>query len=334
MTALGDRFGVQPVSCGPYSFASWTRGTSIQTSRFDGFYGPKAPYAQISFQFVPDVSTRMFLMQRKEADVALRFGPQEAKELQAAKVKVNEINGRTILYQLNYKLAPTNDLRVRQAINYAVDKEAIIKNVLLGSGTPSKSVIASDTFGGRPSGYYEYNPEKAKALLKEAGVTSAKLKLYATQNRYYNDGLVGQAIAGYLRAVGLDTEVILMGDWAGYVDRIGKGDFSLYTLSWGSSTGDPDRIVQALFHSSRAGQTWNFGSFIDKNIDKLIEEGAATVETSKRLAIYGEIQDKLFADAPWLFMYRTTGYMALSDKITTIHTLEGPEFPYLFDLPK
>jgi peptide/nickel transport system substrate-binding protein len=278
----------------------------------------------------------MFMMERKEGDVALRFGPQEVKELEAAKVKVVTINGRTILYQLNYKLAPTNDLRVRQAINYAVDKEAIIKNVLFGAGTPSKSVIASDTFGGKDSGYYKYDPEKAKALLKEAGVANGvKLKLYATQNRYYNDGLVGQAIAGYLRAVGFDVDVVLMGDWAGYVDRIAKAkDFSLYTLSWGSSTGDPDRIVQALFNSKRAGQTWNFGSFENKDIDKLIDEGASTVDSDKRRAIYGEIQDKLFADAPWLFMYRTTGYMALSDKITTIHTLEGPEFPYLFDLPK
>jgi peptide/nickel transport system substrate-binding protein len=277
----------------------------------------------------------MFMMQRKEADVALRFGPQEAKELQAAKVKVEEINGRTILYQLNYKLPPTDDLRVRQAINYAVDKEAIIKNVLFGAGTPSKSPIATDTFGGKSIGVYKYDPEKAKALLKEAGVSNAKLKLYATNNRYYNDGLVAQAIAGYLRAVGFDVEVVLMGDWAGYVERIGKAkDFNLYTLSWGSSTGDPDRIVQALFHSNRAGQTWNFGSFVNKEIDELIEQGATTVDTPKRLAIYAEIQEKLFADAPWLFMYRTTGYMALSDKITTIHTLEGPEFPYLFDLPK
>lgn len=332
--ALGNRFGVQPVSCGPYSFASWTRGSNIMTNRFDGFYGPKPPYAQINFQFVPDVSTRMFMMQRKQADVALRFGPQEARELRAAKVRVDEINGRTILYQLNYKLAPTNDLRVRQAINHAVDKEAIIKNVLFGSASPSQSVIASDTFGGKAVGIYEYSPDKARALLKEAGVTNAKLKLYATQNRYYNDSLVAQAIAGYLRAVGFDVEIVLMGDWASYVERIGKRDFNLYTLSWGSSTGDPDRIVQALFHSRRAGQTWNFGSFTNKEIDQLIDQGAATVDLPKRRAIYGEIQDKLFADAPWLFMYRTTGYMALSDKITTLHTLEGPEFPYLFDLPR
>jgi ABC-type transport system substrate-binding protein len=330
---LGNRIGVQPVSCGPYSFVSWTRGSNILVKRYEGFYGPKPPYAQINFQFVPDVTTRLFMMQRKEGDFALRFGAQEATELRAAKVKVNEINGRSILYQFNYKQPPLDDIRVRQAINYAVDKAAIIKTVLFGAGAPSRSIIASDTFGGKPVGFYKYDPDKAKALLKEAGVANAKLKLFATQNLYYNDGLVAQAIAGYLRAVGFDVEVGLNGDWASYVERIGKRDFSLYQLSWGSSTGDPDRIVQALFHSKRAGQTWNFGAFADKDIDRLIEAGATTVDTPKRLAIYGELQEKLFADAPWLFMYRTTGYMALGDKITTIHTLEGPEFPYFFDLP-
>jgi peptide/nickel transport system substrate-binding protein len=330
---LGNRFGVEPVSCGPYAFKSWTRGSNITLERFDGFYGPRPPYSEIVFDFVPDVSTRLFMMMRHEGDVGLRFGPVEAEQLKAGKVDVKEINGRTILYQLNEATAPTNDLRVREAINYAVDKEAIIKNVLHGGGTVAHSVLSSDTFAAKPIGTYEYNPDKAKELLKEAGVKDPKLTLYSTQHRYFNDDLVAQAIAGYLRAVGFQVDVNLFGDWASYVDRVGKLDFNLYTLSWGSSTGDPDRVLEALFDSKRAGKTWNFGAFADPAIDKMINEGSSTVDDGKRKAIYGEIQEKLFADAPWLFMYRTVSYMALSDKIGTMHVLEGPEFPYLFDIP-
>jgi peptide/nickel transport system substrate-binding protein len=333
-SALGEKFGVQPVSCGPYKFTSWTRGSRIVLDRNEGYHGPKPDYAQLVIQFVPDVSTRLFMMMRKEADVGLRFGPIEAEQLKTGKVKMVELNGRTILYQLNYAKPPTGDKRVREAINYAVDKQAIIKNVLHGAGAPAMSVLSSDTWGGIPVGTYDYNPDKAKALLREAGVDRAKITLYSTDNRYFNDQLVAQAIAGYLRAVGFEVDVNLVGDFAGYVERVSKRDFNLYTLTWGSSTGDPDRVLEALFNSERAGQTWNFGAFVDKDIDRQIAEARSTIEDDKRKSIYADIQKKLFADAPWLFMYRSTSYIALSDRIKGMHILEGPEFPYFFDLPK
>jgi len=331
---LGRRYGVEPVSCGPYAFKSWTHGSQLVLNRFDKFYGPKPPYASITFEFVPDASTRMFMMMSNEADVALRFGPVEAEQLRSRGVKVNEIDGRTILYQLNFDKAPTNDIRVRQAINYAVDKQAIIKNVLAGGGTLSQSVVATDTFSGTSIGTYAYDPQKAKALLKEAGAINAKVTLYGTQGRYFNDDLVAQAIAGYLRDVGLDVTVNVIGDWGNYVDRVAKLDFNLYTLSWGSSTGDPDRTMQALFAKDRAGRTWNFGAYRNDEVDNLINEARSTINDDERRAMYVELQHKIFADVPWLFMYRTTSYMAISAKITTLHVLEGPEFPYLFDLPK
>jgi peptide/nickel transport system substrate-binding protein len=331
---LGKRFGVEPISCGPYAFKSWTRGSELSLSRFDKFYGPKPPYSSITFQFVPEASTRMFMMMNGEADIALRLGPVEAEQLRSRGVKVQEINGRTIFYQLNFDKAPTDDIRVRQAINYAVDKQAIIKNVLAGGGTLSQSVLASNTFSGAPIGSYAYDPERAKALLNEAGATNAKITLYATQNRYFNDGLVAQAIAGYLREVGLDTTVILVADWGSYIDRVAKLDFNLYTLSLGSTTGDPDNILQGFFGPDRIGKTWNFGAYKNDEVAALVAEARSTVNDDERKAMYLKIQQKIFADVPWLFMYRTTSYMALSNKITTLHVLEGPEFPYLFDLPK
>ena len=330
---LGDRYGLEPVSCGPYKFTSWTRGSELVLERFDDFYGPTPPYSSVSFQFVPDVSTRLFKMMNGEADVALRFGPVEAEQLRSRDVKVQEIHGRTIFYQLHVAKPPLDDVRVRKAINHAVDKNAIIKNVLAGGGTISKSVLAANSFGGTPVGEYEYDPEKARALLKDAGVESANLVLYSTQNRYLNDSLVAQAIAGYLRKVGLETEVRIIGDWASYVERVGKLDFDLYTLSWGSSTGDADRVLQANFKSTRAGKTWNFGGYKNEEIDRLIDEARAIIDNDERKAKYVVIQKKLFDDAPWLFLYRSVSYMPLSDKISTLHVLEGPGFPYLFDLP-
>jgi peptide/nickel transport system substrate-binding protein len=332
--ALGDKYGVQPVSCGPYVFQEWARGSRISVVRNDAFYGPRPEYDRITFQFVPDVSTRLFMMMRKEADLALRLGPAEAKQLEAAKGKVVRVAGRNIFYQLNYTLPPTGDLRVREAINYAVDKEAIIQRVLQGAGTPARSVLEAMTWGSIPVGTYKYDPERARALLKEAGLSNPKIVLLSPDNRYLLDSQTSQAVAGYLKAVGFDVDLRVIGDWAGYVDTLKKRAFNLFMLGWGSSTGDPDQVLQSLFSSQRAGQAWNYGAYANKEIDELTKEARSTFDEAKRKAIYADIQKRLFADAPWLFMYRGTTFTAVGEKVKTLHTLEGPEFHYVFPLPK
>ncbi len=332
---LGDRFGVQPVSCGPYAFKEWTRGSRIVIARHDGYAGPRALYDQIVFRFVPDVSTRLFMIQRGEADLALRLGPAEVKQLEGSKVKVHPINGRNIFYQLNYTKAPTSDRRVRLAVNHAVDKQAIIEKVLLGAGSPARSVIEAMVWGHVPVGTYAYDPDRARKLIQEAGATGAKFVLMSPDNRYPFDSQVSQAVAGYLKAVGLDVELRVIGDWPGYIDAIKKREFNGYMLGWAGSTGDPDQVVQALFHSRRAGQTWNLGAHADKEADALIDAGGSTLDLAKRRTIYADLQKRLFEDAPWIFMYRSTTYSAYHpDRITEFHTLDGSEFHYLFPVPR
>lgn len=332
---LGDRFGVKPVSCGPYKFKEWVRGNRIAITRNDAFPGPKALYDQIVFQFVSDVATRLFMIQRGEADMALRLGPIEAKQLDAAKAAVHRVNGRNIFYQLNYDKPPTNDRRVRLAINHAVDKQAIIERVLQGAGSPARSVLEAMVWGHAPIGTYAYDPDKARALLKEAGATNARVVLMSPDNRYLLDSQVSQAVAGYLKAVGLDVDLRVIGDWPGYIDAIKKREFNMYMLGWAGSTGDPDQVLQSLFHGRRAGQTWNLGGFKNTEIDGLIDEAGTTLDPGKRKAIYLEAQKRLFADAPWLFMYRVTSFTAYnSAKIKEFHTLDGPEFHFMFPLPR
>jgi peptide/nickel transport system substrate-binding protein len=329
--ALGDRYGVQPVSCGPFAFKEWTRGSRLVITRNDRYHGAKPPYEQITFQIVPEVTTRLFMVQRGQADIALRLGPAEAKQLEAAKnVKLHRIEGRNVFYQLNLAQAPTNDLRVRQAINHAVDKNAIIQRVLQGAGSPARSVLEAMIWGHVPVGAYAYDPDKAKALLKEANAGGAKIVLMSPENRYLLDSQVSQAVAGYLKNVGLNVDLRVIGDWPGYVDTVKKREWHGYMLGWGGSTGDPDQVLQSVFHSRRAGNLWNLGSYSNKDVDALIDAGASTFDEAKRRQIYGEAQKKLFDDAPWLFMYRVTSFTAVGDRVKEIHTLQGPEFHYVF----
>ena len=333
--ALGDRYGVQPVSCGPYAFKEWSRGTRIVVVRNDAYHGARPTYDQIGFQFVPEVTTRLFMMQRGQADIALRLGPAEARQLEGAKgVRLLRIEGRNIFYQLNLALAPTSDPRVRQAINHAVDKTAIIQRVLQGAGAPARSVIESMLWGHTAVGTWAYDPEKARQLLREANAVGARVVLLSPENRYLLDSQVSQAVAGYLKAAGLTVDLRVIGDWAGYIDAIKKKDFNLYMLGWGGSTGDPDQVLQSIFHSRRAGALWNLGTYVNKDVDALIDAGASTFDETRRRKIYADVQKRIFDEAPWLFMYRVTSFTAVGDKVKEIHTLQGPEFHYVFPLAR
>ncbi len=328
---LGDRYGVQPVSCGPYVFKEWIRGARIVLTRNNAYYAAKPVWETIRFDFVPEVTTRLFMVEKGSTDVALRLGPAEAKQLEhVKKIRLIRVEGRNIFYQLNLTLPPTNDLRVRQAINYAVDKSAIIQTVLQGAGSPSRSVIEAMLWGHQAIGTWAYNPDRARQLLKEAGAEGAKLVVVSPENRYLLDSQVSQAVAGYLKAVGFNVDLKVIGDFAGYIDNIKKREFNLYMLGWGGSTGDPDQLLQSIFHSRRAGVLWNLGGYNNKAMDEVIDSGAATFDQAKRRKIYADIQKKLFDDAPWLFMYRNTSFTAVSDRVKEIHTLQGPEFHYIF----
>ncbi|KAA3630749.1 MAG: hypothetical protein DWQ08_05745 [Proteobacteria bacterium] len=333
-TAQGDAFGVKPVSCGPYEFVEWQRGSHIEVKKFDDFYRDAGDVEGVVFQFVPDVATRQFMMMRGEADVALRLGPAEAQQVESVDgVHTIDLLGRNMFYGLNYAKAPTDDIRVRQAINYAVDKETIIDRVLQGAGQPSRSVLEAMLWGSIPVGQFEYDPEKAKKLLDEAAPESRKLVLLSPDNRYLLDSQVSQAVAGYLEAAGFDVELKVMGDWAGYLDAVKTLNFNLYMLGWGGSTGDPDQVLQSLFKSSRAGKAWNYSSYSNTDMDAMIDDAGTTLDDDERSAKYAEIQNQLFADVPWLFMYRGANYTAVRDQVSEIHTLEGPSFHYVFKLP-
>jgi ABC-type transport system substrate-binding protein len=275
---LGDRFGVQPVGCGPYVFKEWIRGARIVTTRNPKYYGPPPAWEQIRFDFVPEVTTRLFMVQKGTADVALRLGPAEAKKLEGSKARLLRVEGRNMFYELNMALAPTSDLRVRQAINHAVDKTAIIQKVLQGAGAPSRTVLESMLWGSQPTGTYAYDPERARALLREANAVGARLVLLSPENRYLLDSQVSQAVAGYLKAVGFEVDLKVMGDWAGYLDAAKKKDFHLFMLGWGGSTGDPDQLLQSVFHSRRAGALWNLMAYNNKAVDELIDAGASTFD--------------------------------------------------------
>ncbi|MBI4278786.1 MAG: hypothetical protein HY660_10045 [Armatimonadetes bacterium] len=327
---LGDGFGLRPVGAGPYRLQEWVKGSHILLARHDRYYGARPYFDRILFKFVTDATTRTLLINTGQADVALRVQPIDIPRLQANRgLRVGRISGRNIFFQLKTSKGPFSDVKVRWAANHAVDKQAIIERVLFGAGEPARSLVES-VDGSTPVGFYQYDVERAKTLLRQAGAEGAKVLLLSPTTRYQSDAEVSQAVAGYLRQAGFDVQVRVLGDWPAYVAAVTRGEFDLYMLGWGGSTGDPDNPFRRLFHTSVAGKLWNVGGYRNAQIDRLIEQGGSEFDPSRRAKIYADLQRTVWREAPWLFLYRLSTFIVSKAEIQGIKVLPGTEMPYFW----
>jgi peptide/nickel transport system substrate-binding protein len=203
---------------------------------------------------------------------------------------------------------PFTDNRIRQALNYAVNKEAIVEHVLGGAGRVSDAPISPVIFGYAPIKTYEYSIEKAKALLREAGFPEGfETTLHFSSGRYYGDVAVASAVAADLLKVGVKAEIKRM-QWDTYIPFIFKerevAEHILYLLGWSTVTGDADYGLYTLFHSGewpRKGMNVSF--FKNEKADQLLNAARDTASSGERKKLYKEAMTLIVDEAPWIFLY-------------------------------
>jgi len=308
--AAGEETINAPVGTGPFEFVEWVRGEHILVARNENYWG-KAPYLdEVMWRIVPEDAARVIMLQAGEADVIFRVPPDDVQFLDADP-NINVVHAdsvRTIYIGFNVQREPYTDVRVRQAINYAVNKEEIVKYILGGAGRVSDAPIAPGIFGYKAAGPYEYDLEKARALLAEAGYPDGfKEKLFHPTGRYLMDAAIAEAVQAQLREVGIEVELITM-EWATYLafsrKPVEESELEMYLLSWGTVTGDADYGLYALFHTTQwvpGGSARSFYSNVQA--DLLMDTARVTPTPDLRRAIYGELIEILWRDAPWLYLH-------------------------------
>jgi ABC-type transport system substrate-binding protein len=327
----GEAFNENPVGTGPFSFVSWDRGSRIDLERFDGYWGEQAGVERLVFLAVPENTTRMALVESGEADVAVRVPPQDISRLNAnPNITVENVSSlRTIYIYFNHTLEPFTDRRVRQAINYAVNKDEIAEFIFGGAVRPSDAAIAPNIFGYAPVGPYEYDPERARALLAEAGFPNGfSTTLYSPTGRYLQDIQTTEAIQSQLAEVGIDASIETL-EWSSYLELTrqpaGENTVPMAMLGWGTVTGDADYGLFALFHTSEhvpAGSNRSFYS--NALVDQLLDDARSTADNSLREQLYADVLQLLHTDAAWLFLHSETQLVAVRDGVEglVIHPTE------------
>jgi len=319
--SLGVRYRDNPVGTGPFRFVSWDRGTRrIDLARFEQYWGERPGIAGVRFLGVPEGTTRMAMVETGQVHVAVRVPPADVARLEAhPDVNIDRTTSvRTIYLYFNLTRPPFTDVRVRRAINYAINKQEIVEFVV-GAARVSDAAIAPGIFGYTPIGTYEHNPERARALLREAGFPAGlDVTLHCPTGRYIQDIQACEAIQSQLGEVGVRARIITM-EWGAYLAEtrlpLDRNPVQIGMLGWGTVTGDADYGLFALFHSSQVPPAFNLGGYRNPEVDRLLEAARVNPNSDQRREQYAQVLRLIHEDAPWAFLWSESQVTAIRTNV-------------------
>ena len=306
VTAAGEAYGsTAVVGTGPFRFASWDAGSALVLERHEAWWGGDVSPERIVFRAMPRPADRAAGLEAGDTDVAYALAPADALRLRGnADITMAEIETLGTSYiGFNAQRAPFDDVRVRQAINHAVDIEAIVDEVYQGFGARATSPISPQVFAANPDlEPYAYDPDLARALLTDAGLGDGFSTTIWTNDNPLRIQIVG-IVAEQLTEVGIDVDVEVL-EFGRYLARVSAGEHDMFILGWTTVTADADYGLYAPFHSSTFGSA-NLAFWSSDRVDELLDLGRTTADPDERRAIYYEAQEIIVAEAPWLFLNTT-----------------------------
>ena len=304
VTEAGEDYGTSVVvGTGPFSFVSWEVANQIVLDRNPAWWGGEVGPERVVFRAITEGTVRAIELEAGAIDIAYALEPRDALRARAnTDLSMAEIETLTTSYiGFNAQKEPFDDVRVRQAINHAVDAETIVDVLLEGFGFPATSPISSQVFGANPDlEPYAFDPERARQLLADAGLGSG----FST-TLWTNDNPVRIQIAEIVQAqlgdIGISVDVQVL-EWSTYLSDTAAGAHDMFILGWVTVTADADYGLYALFHSSNFGSPGNRTFWSSDRLDELLDLGRRTLDQDERLAIYYEAQEIINAEAPWIFL--------------------------------
>ena len=304
-----------PVGTGPFKFVEAVRNDHITVEANRDYWGEKPKVDRIIFRIIPESATRVLALERNEVQIVADVVPADQARIQKnSDLKLYVQPGLTILgVSMSSNLGPFKDKRVRQAMNYAVDKEAINKGLYGGATTASQGmppVLWGFNKNVKP---YPYDVNKAKALLKEAGYPngfSTEMMVYPNPRGYNPIGgaKLGEAVQGYLAKVGVQVKINQY-EWGAFLARYRHEPWEGFAIGgWTGDNGDPDNFLGDLFEwgpDPSKPRTNNSARHLNPEFEKLIQQGRETTDQAKRAQIYEKANEILHDDAPWIFINYT-----------------------------
>jgi ABC-type transport system substrate-binding protein len=314
---LGKDYLKNPVGTGPFKFKEWVPGVSISVVRNDDYFGDKAYLDQVTMRPISEDTTRALALQTGEVQLATPITPEQIGQLQSDS-SINIVSRATtlnLMLGMNNTRSPFDNIKVRQALNYAIDRDAIVKNVYSGLAQAMQGAVPQAALNYAAVTGYAYAPDKAKQMLSDAGFGSGfTASLTGTKGRYFKDFELMQAIQQYLKAVNVTTNINIV-EWARYLELVRQPPDQTPMEMWldGWNGGTAASLFQQRWNcNSFAPSGQNVHGFCDAAIDQLVSQAGMTLDDAKRQDLLTQAQQMLSTDAPSIWgvaSTETTGYV-------------------------
>ena len=297
---------------GPFKVVSWERDQEIVVERFDDYFGTPAKLQTVVYTVIPEAASRVIALETGEVDVIDKPTNEDLERLEADTENFTVLRRPTIsqrLFRFGCNDPIISNTKVRQAIVYAIDRQAIIDALFTGSAYPSTAPLAPVTFGYSDLGEIEQDLELAKSLLAEAGYPDGFDTKIVTTERYQNGIELAEIISQQLAEIGINAEIevwewsALSASWNGITAD--EFDQPIFIMGAGPSMRDADGGLRGLYTTSETGlNDRNYGFYSNAEVDARIEQGMQETDQQKRVEIYKEAMEILYREDPvafWLF---------------------------------
>lgn len=318
-----DHFLANPVGTGPYQFKEWVRDDRIVFTPYDNYYDGKVEeWDELVFRVIPENSTRVSELLTGGVDIAVNVPPADWDRINSNEGTsvVQENSNRVVMLILrSTEGLPTSDVRVRQAIDFAIDNGAITENVLKGGAVPTLTRVGPGNFGAAEDLFnkFNYDLEKAKQLMAEAGFEDGfEMTLQSPRGRYLQDAEVAEMIAGMLSAINIKVNVEFL-EWSNFVEmRAANENKEAYLIGLGNSMFDGAYSVDWYRAARFEGHT----DYKNDRIEELLAASAVNMNQEERAAQIQEIQEIAAEEVPHIMLHQEKINLGVSDRINFVPT--------------
>ncbi len=316
-----EKLDSAPIGTGPFEFVSYQKDSAVRYKAFENYWQGKAKIDRLVFSITPDASVRYAKLQKGECHAAPYPNPADIAKLKAdSNITLLTKPGLNVGYlNFNVQKAPFDNVKVRQALNYAVNKDAIIESVYQGAGQVAKNPIPPTMWSYNDEVKdYAYDPEKAKALLKEAGFENGfETDLWAMPvSRPYNPNArrMVELVQADWEKVGVKAKIVSY-EWGEYLKRMRAGDHQTGMMGWTGDNGDPDNFLNTLLSCAAVESGSNYANFCHKEFNDLVTKAAQVTDSAERTALYQQAQLVFKEQAPWITIAHSTTYFPVRKEV-------------------
>ncbi len=331
----GDEITLHPIGSGPFKFVSAETDREVVLERNDDYWGEKAKLARVRFAVVPDETTEALELRKGSGDIAINsLTPDTVVTLAKDPHLTVEKGPGTRLAYLGFNLRDPilKNVRVRQAIAYALDRKPMIEYLWRGEAEPARSILPTQSWAYNPDlPSYHHDPEKARQLLDAAGypaINGIRFHIAMKTSTDANTRLMVAVMQQQLREVGIALDIRSF-EFATFFSDVQHGAFQLYGLRWIGGNEDPD-IFEYAFHSSKFPPNGaNRDYYANPKVDALIDKARQEIDPKIRKTLYAQVQTILAEDLPYINLFYLDNVMVHTNRVTNLRLNPAGNFDFL-----